>query len=137
MPTTSLFTSTGALKFTNKKSFVATPQSLGLPNPFQNLLACYIVTDVQNISFFVKINGIPVIHFINDNVVSWELSNNVVVVKTKDEVVYSLSFVTASEAILANERIDDNINGLITFDCGITSNLVGDFNSDFSSDFFN
>lgn len=135
MPTTSLFTSSGALKYTGKRTFVATTQNLAA-NPFQNLLSCYIATDVQSMSFFLKINGVVIAHIINDNVVSWELNSNTVTIKTKDEVFYVFTFVTVSEAILADQRINDNMNGIITLECGVTS-LDGDFNSDFSNDFFN
>lgn len=135
MPTTSLFTPSGGLKYTGKRTFVATTQNFAA-NPFQNLLSCYIATDVQSMSFFLKINGVVIAHFINDNIVSWELNSNTITIKTKDEIFYVFTFVTVSEAILADQRINDNMNGIITFECGVTSS-DGDFNSDFSNDFFN
>lgn len=117
MPSTSSFTSTGALQYVGKQNFVATPLIVTSPNPFQNLLSCYIVTDVQNISFNLKVNGVVIGHFINDNIVSWDVSGVNVTIKTKDEVFYQLVFVTTPEALLADQRINSNINGSITAQC--------------------
>lgn len=116
MPTTSNFTSSGALQFTRKTAFVATSNTLS-SNPFQNLLACYIVTDIRNKSFFLKVNGVVVAHFVNDNIVSWELNSSIITIKTKDEVAYTLTFVMVSEAMLADQRINDNMNNLVTTGC--------------------
>lgn len=86
-------------------------------NPFQNLLACFIVTDVQDLSFKVIANGVTIGHFINKQIVSWEVTDNVINIKTKDEVTYSLLFATVRECFLADQRIDDNMNGMITTGC--------------------
>jgi hypothetical protein len=96
---------------------VATSVTTNISNPFQNLLSCYIVTDVQNLSFKIIANGVVIGHFVNDNIVSWEVNSNVITIKTKDDVFYTLLFVTVSECLLADVRINDNMNGGITTGC--------------------
>lgn len=117
MPSTSSFTNTGALQYTSKQGFVSTTSSITGINPFQSLLSCYIVTDVQDLSFKVISNGVVIGHFINDQIVSWDVQGNSILLKTKDELVYTFSFVSVPECLLGDQRINDNINGLITVGC--------------------
>lgn len=118
MPSTSSLTSTGALQYIIKTPFSSpTPTLPANNNPFQNLFACGIVTDVQGKSFNVVLNGIIIGHFEVDEIVSWELSQNIINVKTKDQVPYALFFYSVTEAINADGRINNNMNGIITTGC--------------------
>lgn len=117
MATTSSFTSTGALQYLQKNIITNNILSTPAINPLSNLVACNVFTDIQSISFKVAVQGVILAHFIVDNIVSWEVSLNIIVIKTKDEVAYTLSFVSVGECIIADDRINNMMNGQNVIEC--------------------
>lgn len=106
--------SDGSPKWYNKRNL----QASVIPIPpiieervISGLLSQNILTDVQNISFKVVVNGATVAHFALSQLVSADPIGSQIIVYSSDELPITLNFINQTEAMLADARITLCWNG--------------------------
>lgn len=98
-------------------------------------ISCSIKTDVVNLSFkIVAADGITILaHFIISEVTGWTTNGTQIALSTSDQLMTIINFNNNFETVNADQRLFLIMEGQTVDAC---DEGFGDFNDDFSSDFF-
>lgn len=82
-------------------------------NDFSNLTSCSIITGTDGISLEVVKTGRTVAHFVIAQIVAWNIDKNDFAISfdCADQIDYIFYFISLSETLSADDRINQIVNG--------------------------
>lgn len=116
MPTFSNFHADGLPKWGGKRNLTAnntTPDEapVTVSNVISGLAGVDIKTNIQNVSIKIVKSGNTVGHFDLEQISSWDLSGNQIILNSSDEIPVTLVFINTDEAIIGDQRLTSAQNG--------------------------
>jgi hypothetical protein len=80
---------------------------------YKNLNSNSFITDTPKVSFKIMDElGTEIGHYLLDNIVSFELDNERIIIYSSDKVFITYEFISITDAEIANNKLNNLINGI-------------------------